>query len=191
MSLFLPVRRAIVSCAPSTSRAERRLRYLLAVTHFAFRRSDRIAAAAPRPWVSTWGTVATFRGIATLSNLPECVAEGALLGQGVAGTLRAMRPVWLVFVVVVYVSLDVANPLMPGAVTFGTENSLDMRQADRLRAHDSTALSPALPVSEVQGEARPTPMLGSWSPHTVATVSPPAPRARSSLLAPAAPSEDH
>ena len=47
-----------------------------------------------------------------------------MLGQGVAGTLRAMRSVWLVLVVVVYVSLDVANPLMPGAVTFGMGDKL-------------------------------------------------------------------
>jgi len=102
-----------------------------------------------------------------------------------------MRPLWLVLVVAVYVSLDIANPLMPGAVTFGVENSLDMRQADRLRVHDATALSPALPVSELQAEVRPTPLLGAWSPQTLATASPPARRARSSLLAPAASSEDH
>jgi hypothetical protein len=102
-----------------------------------------------------------------------------------------MRPSWLVLAVVIYVSLDVANPLMPGAVTFGLEDSLDMRQVDRLRAHDVTALSPALPVSELQGEVRSTPVLGSWSPHTGPTAPPPARRARSSLVAPAAPSEDH
>jgi len=102
-----------------------------------------------------------------------------------------MRPLWLVLVVVVYVSLDVANPLMPGAVTFGLENFLDMRHADRLRAHDATVLSPALPVSELQAEVRPTPVIGPWSPHTAVTAPPPARRARSSLLAPAASSEDH
>ena len=105
-----------------------------------------------------------------------------------------MHSAWLVLAVLVYVSLDVGNPFMPGMMTFDVEDSLDARGADRLRAHDATTLSPALPVSELEGAARPTPVIELARAHTRATTPPPGPRARSSLLAPAPPaarSEDH
>lgn len=41
-------------------------------------------------------------------------------------------------VVALYLALDVANPLMPGALGFGVQNSVDSRQADRARADDVT-----------------------------------------------------
>lgn len=47
-------------------------------------------------------------------------------------------------VVALYLALDVANPLMPGALGLGVQNSVDSRQADRLRADDVTGpLAPA------------------------------------------------
>ncbi|HSE93513.1 MAG TPA: hypothetical protein VLF19_09425 [Methylomirabilota bacterium] len=49
----------------------------------------------------------------------------------------------LTLIVAVYVALDVSNPLMPGALTFGVEDSVEARQADRFRGHDDAA-SPAL-----------------------------------------------
>jgi hypothetical protein len=102
-----------------------------------------------------------------------------------------MRASWLVLVVALYVSLDVANPLMPGAVTFGLEDPLDMRQAERLRGHDVAVQSRALPVSAVQAEPRPTQVIGLSAADTAPTVPPRGRRARSSLVAPAAPCEDH
>lgn len=51
-----------------------------------------------------------------------------------------MKVSWLVLLVAVYVLLDVANPLMPGALMFGIEDSVEARQADRLRGHDDAAL---------------------------------------------------
>ncbi|HUG38762.1 MAG TPA: hypothetical protein VML54_17520 [Candidatus Limnocylindrales bacterium] len=41
-----------------------------------------------------------------------------------------------------YVSLDLSNPMMPGALTFGVEESVDMRQSDRVRGGDDAALTP-------------------------------------------------
>lgn len=42
----------------------------------------------------------------------------------------------------VYVSLDVANPMMPGALNFITEDSVEARQAARLRAGDVAGSPP-------------------------------------------------
>ena len=39
----------------------------------------------------------------------------------------------LALLVAVYVSLDVANPLMPGALAFGVEESVELRPAERYR----------------------------------------------------------
>jgi hypothetical protein len=53
-----------------------------------------------------------------------------------------MRLPWLVLLIAAYVVLDVANPLMPGALMFGLEDSVEARQADRLRVHHDSALLP-------------------------------------------------
>jgi hypothetical protein len=39
----------------------------------------------------------------------------------------------LALLVGVYVTLDVANPMMPGALTFGVEESVEVRPSERLR----------------------------------------------------------
>ena len=44
-----------------------------------------------------------------------------------------MKLARLALFVAVYVSLDVSNPLMPGALTFGVEQSVELRQAERYR----------------------------------------------------------
>jgi hypothetical protein len=46
-----------------------------------------------------------------------------------------MQQCWLVLAFALYLSLDVANPLMPGAVTFGDDSSVELRQAERFRGH--------------------------------------------------------
>lgn len=55
-----------------------------------------------------------------------------------------MRWSRLTLLVALYVTLDVANPMMPGALVFGIEESVEVRQADRSRVHDEApALAPA------------------------------------------------
>ncbi|MBI2217333.1 MAG: hypothetical protein HYU51_08555 [Candidatus Rokubacteria bacterium] len=53
---------------------------------------------------------------------------------------------WVVWLVAVYMSLDVSNPMMPGALTFGIDESVEVRQADRFRAHDAAARLPLAPA---------------------------------------------
>ena len=50
--------------------------------------------------------------------------------------MRAMVLARLALLVAAYLSLDVANPMMPGALTFGVEESVEARQADRSRGQD-------------------------------------------------------
>src|ERR671919_827231 len=58
---------------------------------------------------------------------------------------------WLILAVTLYVSIDVANPLMPGALTFGIEDSVEVRQAERFRSHHDVTLLPAAPPCERVG----------------------------------------
>jgi hypothetical protein len=41
----------------------------------------------------------------------------------------------LIFLVTLYLALDVANPMMPGALAFIAEESVEVRLADRLGSH--------------------------------------------------------
>jgi hypothetical protein len=59
--------------------------------------------------------------------------------------MAAMRVPWLVAVIAVYVSLDVSNPLMPGAVTFCDGESVEAR-TDRFRADDDAPSVTRTPV---------------------------------------------
>lgn len=59
-----------------------------------------------------------------------------------------MRSFWLTLLIAVYVSLDVSNPLMPGALTFGVDESVEARQTDRQRGHDDVASLPLTPTPE-------------------------------------------
>lgn len=106
--------------------------------------------------------------------------------------MPAMRPPWLVLVVAVYVSLDVANPMMPGALTFGVEDSVEVRQADRFRGHDDAAPPPQAKAPALLAPVERSVMLsrapapepsGFRPPHTR--------RSYPSRLAPSASPEDH
>jgi hypothetical protein len=105
--------------------------------------------------------------------------------------MGGVRTSWLVLIVAVYVSLDVANPLMPGALTFGVEDSVEVRQAERFRGPDDAALVPTVPLPERVARTEQTAVrwppaadvVWSWSRH--------APRARSALSALSTPSPDH
>jgi len=59
-----------------------------------------------------------------------------------------MPHAWVAVVVALYLALDVANPLMPGALGLGVQNSIDSRQADRLRVDAVTGALPQAPTPE-------------------------------------------
>jgi hypothetical protein len=43
---------------------------------------------------------------------------------------------WLVFLPALYLTLDVANPMMPGALVLGADDSVEVRLAQRLSVAD-------------------------------------------------------
>jgi hypothetical protein len=91
----------------------------------------------------------------------------------------------------IYVSLDVSNPPMPGALTFGVQESVEARQSDRVRGEDDAALTP-LPGTERL--APPERSVALFRPSAPVTVSPRrthVTRSHPSLPKPAPPSEDH
>jgi hypothetical protein len=51
----------------------------------------------------------------------------------------------LIFLVALYLTFDVADPMMPGALTFSVEDSVEARTAPRLRADDVATLSASAP----------------------------------------------
>lgn len=62
--------------------------------------------------------------------------------------MASMKWPRLTLLVAMYVSLDVANPLMSGALSFGVEDSVEARQVDRFRGHDGVSTLPLAPASE-------------------------------------------
>ena len=71
--------------------------------------------------------------------------------------MRAMSLLKLALLLVVYVSLDFANPMMPGAVTFDTDDSVEGRKADRGR--DADAVASLLPATTALRHATVRPAL--------------------------------
>lgn len=98
----------------------------------------------------------------------------------------------LALLVAVYVSLDVSNPMMPGALTFGAQ-SVEARQSDRFRGQDDAALIPLAPLPDsldpperpVMLRRPPAPVMTPRSRQAHVT------RSDSSLPPPPSPSEDH
>jgi hypothetical protein len=107
--------------------------------------------------------------------------------------MRATMLARLALLVAAYLSLDVANPTMPGALTFGVEESVKVRPSDRFRGQDPhVAPIPWVPEpgrldpSDQSLIVRRLPVLvspGSRSAHVT--------RSRLSFAAPASPAEDH
>ena len=100
----------------------------------------------------------------------------------------------LALLLAVYVSLDFSNPMMPGAVSFDTTDSVEGRRADRGREAEVEAGASHLPavaplrhaavVPAVTGRARPAPRGAPvWQAHL--------PRSYPCASASTAPSEDH
>jgi hypothetical protein len=102
-----------------------------------------------------------------------------------------MRFSWLTLAVAIYISLDVANPLMPGALTFGIEDSVEIRLAERFRSHHSVVSIPATPPSERVGQIDHQTLVSPVPAGDIPRTSPShVQRARSSLSAPASSPED-
>jgi hypothetical protein len=108
--------------------------------------------------------------------------------------MRAMSLLKLALLLAVYVSLDFSNPMMPGAVSFDADDSVEGRRADRGREADADASAARLPAAAplrsaaaapaVMGRARPAPRgTPVWQPHV--------PRSYPSASSSTAPSEDH
>jgi hypothetical protein len=98
----------------------------------------------------------------------------------------------LALLVAAYLSLDVANPMMPGALTFGVEESVEARQADRFRGRDAgVAPLPRAPEPErLDPSGRPLALSRLPGPQTSRPGRLPVTRSGLSLP-PAAPAEDH
>lgn len=102
-----------------------------------------------------------------------------------------MRLGWLTLAVTIYVTLDVANPLMPGALTFGIEDSVEVRLAERFRSHNVASIPATLPserVGQIDHQTFVSPVPATDTPRTSPSH---VRRARSSLSTPAPSPEDH
>ncbi|MGH7341682.1 MAG: hypothetical protein ACREKH_14415 [Candidatus Rokuibacteriota bacterium] len=118
--------------------------------------------------------------------------RAGLAGRASAGTMQNMRFGWLTLAVAVYISLDVANPLMPGALTFGIEDSVEIRLAERFRSHHNVVSIPATPPSERAGQIDRQTFVSLVRAADIPRTSPShIRRARSSLSAPASSLQDH
>jgi hypothetical protein len=102
---------------------------------------------------------------------------------------------WLALALLIYVTLDFANPLMPGAVQFD-EGSVDVVQADRARPASagvtvdlSPAPEPLVDFVQIQTAARRLRSLRPWRRHQIATGIWRVPVRASSDVSPS--SEDH
>jgi hypothetical protein len=74
--------------------------------------------------------------------------------------MAAMRLARLALLVAVYVALDVSNPMMPGALTFGVEESVELRRAERYRGQTHLAApAPRAPEPERLRRADESPAL--------------------------------
>jgi hypothetical protein len=99
-----------------------------------------------------------------------------------------MLLVRLALLVSLYVAVDVANPMMPGALVFAVDDSVDARQWSRVRIHDET---PAVAVAPARA-GRIAPARSAMASNPARRRVSPAPVCRAHLPSPAdCPSEDH
>lgn len=102
-----------------------------------------------------------------------------------------MKPRHLVLALLFYVSLDFANPMMPGAVTLG--DSIEGTRVERMRSETPASLPPPAPAVQRIEPVLPSPLEASRT----AGVAPrpehrtPWRRAFAPAADPAQPAEDH
>jgi hypothetical protein len=82
--------------------------------------------------------------------------------------MAAMKLSRLTLLLTVYVALDLSSPLMPGALCFGAEDSVEARRTDRVRTCAGITALPLLP-----SEALAPVELGATRSRPVAAVNPP------------------
>lgn len=106
--------------------------------------------------------------------------------------MAAMTLARLALLVVVYVSLDLSNPMMPGALAFGIEETVEVLPSDRFRDETHAPLVPLAPAPRRLDSP-------DWSPARRRPLPPVTPRIRQaraprvppSASIPASPAEDH
>jgi hypothetical protein len=99
----------------------------------------------------------------------------------------------LALFVAAYIAQDVSNPLMPGALTFSVEQSVEVRQADRFRGqvHEVAPIPRAPELECLDPDAQPLRPRRLLAPETPCSRQVHVARSQLSLHAPASPSEDH
>jgi hypothetical protein len=105
--------------------------------------------------------------------------------------MKAMTLARLALLFAIYVSLDVSNPQMPGALTFSIQESVEVRQPDRVRGEDDAALTPLPGAERLAPPERSDVLVRPAAPVTVRSRRAHITRSRPSLPKPASPSEDH
>jgi hypothetical protein len=107
--------------------------------------------------------------------------------------MAAMTLARLALLVAIYVSLDVSNPMMPGALTFGVEQSVEARQADRFRgqAHEAAPIPRAPEPERLDPADRSVTPRRLPAPETLTSRQHHVARSQLSLPAPVSSSEDH
>jgi hypothetical protein len=94
-----------------------------------------------------------------------------------------MTPPRLTLLLAVYVLLDVANPLMPGALCFGVEDSVEARRTDPVRIYAGAVALPLVPASKPLTPVEP----GVARNGLTAAVNPHSPRANVTRSDPSSP----
>lgn len=102
-----------------------------------------------------------------------------------------MQGCWLVLALTIYLSLDVSNPMMPGALTFGVQESVEVRQSDRVRGEDDAALTPLRGAERLDPPERSVTPLRAPAPVTAGSRRAHVTRSHPSLPTAPSPSEDH
>jgi hypothetical protein len=105
--------------------------------------------------------------------------------------MAAMTLARLALLSAICVSLDVSNPLMPGALTFSVEESVEVRRSDRVRGEYDAALTPLPGVERLAPPERSVTLFRPAAPLTVRSRRAHITRSHPSLPKPASPSEDH
>lgn len=75
----------------------------------------------------------------------------------------------LTLLLAIYVSFDVSSPLMPGALCFSVEDSVEARRTDPVRIYAGTSalpLVPAKPLSPVEPGVERSRQVAAVNPHS-------------------------
>jgi hypothetical protein len=105
--------------------------------------------------------------------------------------MLAMTLARLALLFAIYVSLDVSNPLMPGALTFSVQESVEVRQSDRVRGEDDAALTLVAGAERLAPSETSVTLFRPAPPVTVRSRPPHIARSHLSPPKSASPSEDH